>query len=456
MALHSGERQVAPVLEEIRADHTARYRWAAAQLPPGSRVLDLCCGVGYGAAILADAGHKVWALDIDREAIDYAREHYSRPGATFIHSDVADLYYQTGAAGFDACVCFEAIEHLADPLPMLRLARRTAPLLLASVPNESKFPFRGYAFHHRHYTGAQFALLMHQAGFVPLSAWGQEGPESEVERDVDGRTMIYIAERTKAKVTELHAPKADALALRDAPKPQMATPEHVVILGLGPSLEAYVDRVKRMGSRKAFADEVWGINAVGDVVQCDRVFHMDDVRIQEIRACARPESNIAHMIAWMRAHPGPIYTSRAYQEYPGLVEYPLADVINSAGFAYFAGTAAYAIAFALHLGVKRLSIFGADYSYRDSAFAEKGRANLEFWLGLAFARGVEICVPEQSSLLDAYEPEETRFYGYGKFGTRDVVMTTTGGVASVELRERAALPTADEIERAYDHDTRRK
>jgi hypothetical protein len=43
---------------------------------------------------------------------------------------------------------------------------------------------------------------------------------------------------------------------------------------------------------------------------------MDDVRIQEIRAAARPESNIATMLGWMRKHPGPIYTSRLHPDYP--------------------------------------------------------------------------------------------------------------------------------------------
>ena len=139
-------------------------------------------------------------------------------------------------------------------------------------------------------------------------------------------------------------------------------PEHVVILGLGPSLESYVDIAKRLGGRHVFCDEVWGINAVGGVIQCDRIFHMDDVKIQEIRSEAKPESNIARMLEWMRKHPGPIYTSRADERYPGLVAYPLEDVINSCGWAYFNSTAAYAVAYAVHIGVKKISLFGADFS----------------------------------------------------------------------------------------------
>src|SRR5213593_3221894 len=89
-------------------------------------------------------------------------------------------------------------------------------------------------------------------------------------------------------------------------------PQHVAILGLGPSVGQYLEITKRLGGRRKFCDEVWGINGLGDVFRCDRIFHMDDVRIQEIRAEAAPESNIAAMLRWMRQHPGPIYSSRKH------------------------------------------------------------------------------------------------------------------------------------------------
>jgi uncharacterized membrane protein YecN with MAPEG domain len=44
---------------------------------------------------------------------------------------------------------------------------------------------------------------------------------------------------------------------------------------------------RAMGGRHKFCDETWVINAFGDILACDRVFHMDDVRIQEIRAARR-------------------------------------------------------------------------------------------------------------------------------------------------------------------------
>ncbi|HCZ47424.1 MAG TPA: hypothetical protein DCZ11_00275 [Gammaproteobacteria bacterium] len=227
-------------------------------------------------------------------------------------------------------------------------------------------------------------------------------------------------------------------------KPAASVPEHVAILGLGPSVTQWLELTKRHGGR--YADEVWSINALGDVFRCDRVFHMDDVRIQEIRAGARPDSNIARMLGWLKRHPGPIYTSRRHSDYPGLVDFPLRDVVNAFGQAYFNSTAAYAVAFAVYIGVKKISCYGFDFTYPNAHHAEKGRACVEFWLGVAVSRGIEVRVPHVSSLMDACE---RRLYGYD---TLDVTFdrTPAGGI-DVRFAERAEMPTADEIEAMYDH-----
>jgi hypothetical protein len=228
----------------------------------------------------------------------------------------------------------------------------------------------------------------------------------------------------------------------------VAVPKRVAIIGLGPSCEAFVDHAKRLGGRRKIADEVWGINALGDVLHCDRVFHLDDVLAQEIRAEARPDSNIAAMLEWMRTATVPIFTSVVRPGYPSLVEYPLEAVINDCGIAYLNNTAAAAVAYANMIGVKELSLWGFDYTYRNSHAAERGRACTEFHLGIAKARGVEIGVPDRTTLLDSIEAEPNRLYGY------DCVDIATEGEPPnlrITLTPKAILPTADEMERKYNH-----
>ena len=88
MALATNERQVAPEVAGIQTDHRERYLFAAERM--GGRILDLGCGVGYGAAILADAPGitDVVAVDRSQESLAYAKSHYHRPKITWIGADL--------------------------------------------------------------------------------------------------------------------------------------------------------------------------------------------------------------------------------------------------------------------------------------------------------------------------------------------------------------------------------
>ena len=229
-----------------------------------------------------------------------------------------------------------------------------------------------------------------------------------------------------------------------------AGPKSVVILGLGPSLSQFIEITKRLGDRHQYADEVWGINAVGGVLQCDRIFHMDDVRIQEIRAKDKPNSNIGAMLKWMKTHHGPIITSRKHPDYPGLIEFPLEKALNMFGFAYWNNTAAYAVTYAIMLGVEKLSLFGCDYTYPNASDAEAGRACVEFWLGQAGARGIRLVMPKATSLMDSIMEQSARLYGYDMVDVELSAPDKKGNV-KVIMTEIAALPTAEEIEARYDH-----
>lgn len=439
--LESGERQVAPTLDGIRRDHVARYEWAVRILPPGSRVIDLACGVGYGAKILAEAGHAVLAIDNDPDAIAYAGRHYHHPLVTRLVADASSFSMPVGTQ-VAAAICFETIEHLEDPRPMLRALREAAPVLLASVPNETHFPFKNYKFHHRHYTRPEFAALLAETGWELVEVMGQRGPQSEVGPH-SGRTLIVHARRAAA-IMKPERKEHPVLQKTSAP-----TPAHVAILGLGPSLATYIEHVKCAGGRGTMFDEVWAINALGDVLACDRIFHMDDVAVQEVRAAADPDGMVASMLVWLKKHPGPIYTSVVRAGYPGCVAFPLEDVINHLGYDYFNSTAAYAVAYAVHLGVEKISMFGCDFSYAHSHQAEKGRACVEFWLGYAAAKGIRLGTSGHSSLLDGIEPKATRLYGYDAVEVS--IEPQPDGLAKVRMTPRASLPSAAEIERRYDH-----
>lgn len=128
----------------LAASHVHRYELAA-ELLEGARVLDLCCGTGYGSRLLADRAGSVHGVDIAPDAVESARESLGadgRDGITFEQADALAYVRSLGTERFDAVVCFEGIEHVPEPDALLdELARLAAggTRLIVSFPNSRGF-----------------------------------------------------------------------------------------------------------------------------------------------------------------------------------------------------------------------------------------------------------------------------------------------------------------------------
>ncbi len=153
----------------IEAEHLARYTWAAA-LADGARVLDAGCGLGYGAAVLHEAGaESVVGVDISLAAIELA--------ASAVPSDVELRQGDLSALDlpddtFDLVVCFEVLEHIEDGaavLDELRRVLRPEGVLVVSSPNRREYP-PGNPFHVHEYTPEELrAALDQRFAFVRLA-----------------------------------------------------------------------------------------------------------------------------------------------------------------------------------------------------------------------------------------------------------------------------------------------
>jgi 2-polyprenyl-3-methyl-5-hydroxy-6-metoxy-1,4-benzoquinol methylase len=96
--------------------HLAVYEWIGARVI-GSRVLDMACGEGYGSAVLARGAQSVLGVDANPEAFEHARLRYAGQNLRFARGMVEN-HGEPGA--YDAVVFLQTIEHVQDPLGVLR------------------------------------------------------------------------------------------------------------------------------------------------------------------------------------------------------------------------------------------------------------------------------------------------------------------------------------------------
>lgn len=152
--------------------HMERYEFAADNLS-GQHILDMACGCGYGTALLAERNpqRQITGVDIDPDAIAYARQHYQLPNLRYVCADAERF---AAEQPFDSIVSLETIEHLPSPQ---RLIDNYARLLtergrvIASVPITPTLD--GNPHHLHDFSRRSFFALFRQHGLRPQAHFEQ-------------------------------------------------------------------------------------------------------------------------------------------------------------------------------------------------------------------------------------------------------------------------------------------
>jgi SAM-dependent methyltransferase len=162
----TGERTLPHVPEEHYwfRRHLVVYRWIAERCR-GKHVVDMACGEGYGAAVLADAAAEVVGVDANPEAFEHARLRYRASNLRFERALVEQF---TDGAPYDVIVFLQTIEHVEDPRGLLaRFRSLIAPggVLYVTTPNRLTLAPPGAErsdnpWHVREYTPDEFAALV--------------------------------------------------------------------------------------------------------------------------------------------------------------------------------------------------------------------------------------------------------------------------------------------------------
>jgi ubiquinone/menaquinone biosynthesis C-methylase UbiE len=173
----TGERFIPGTRGEIWIEHWHRYHFAAA-LTAGREVLDVACGEGYGAALLARSAARVVGVDLAPAAIEHAQRTYAQlANLRFVQGSCTALPLDT--ASVDVAVSFETLEHIeAQAAFMDELARVLRPggLLLLSCPNKAEYTDRRHfenEFHVKELYREELAALV-GARFPHLRWFGQK------------------------------------------------------------------------------------------------------------------------------------------------------------------------------------------------------------------------------------------------------------------------------------------
>lgn len=95
-------------------------------LPPGTRLLEVGCGVGAVLAVLAEAfpGIEISGVDIEERQIEFAREYLGGLGVSADLRQADALALPFADASFDHVWMMWLLEHVQDPVAALREARR--------------------------------------------------------------------------------------------------------------------------------------------------------------------------------------------------------------------------------------------------------------------------------------------------------------------------------------------
>src|SRR5262249_35235399 len=155
-----------------------RYLWVT-PLIAGKTVLDVACGEGYGAALLAQTAAAVTGIDADAATIAQTHTTYTPPNLRLIHG-LAQEVPLAHTASFDAIVSFETIEHLDEEdqqrfLTEIRRVLRPDGIAIFSTPNRSLYrdrPRYENPFHLRELYLREFATMLGQS-FRHVRIFGQ-------------------------------------------------------------------------------------------------------------------------------------------------------------------------------------------------------------------------------------------------------------------------------------------
>ncbi len=198
---YTGERVIPEFMKVdngMLLEHVERYIFAKKHV--SGRVLDLACGVGYGADILLDEIYNkkidyYLGIDLSREAIAYAREMYGFQKTQFEQGDALNSSLVNQYGKFDTILSFETIEHIEEDIEYVRNLKRLldkkGTLIISTPFGQGRDIPCASPFHIRQYRQNEFVELLEDGGFE-VELYCQRGQRIEKPK-TDQKYYLMVA-----------------------------------------------------------------------------------------------------------------------------------------------------------------------------------------------------------------------------------------------------------------------
>lgn len=101
-----------------------------------TKILDMGCGTGHLSLELIQDGYQVCAADVSDELVDYANRKAQEAGCK-LNATQMDIQKMSYGEAFDAVVCLDVLEHVADDrlaLANIYQALRSGGIMICAVP----------------------------------------------------------------------------------------------------------------------------------------------------------------------------------------------------------------------------------------------------------------------------------------------------------------------------------
>ena len=215
-------------------------------------------------------------------------------------------------------------------------------------------------------------------------------------------------------------------------------PKSMSLVALGPTNADYHGVHFRYDPVVPQTDQVWTVNKGFRTTRCDLVFILDDL-VGEAGISERYAKEINHcgvpiITTIIDEQVKAIYPDAEIKQYPlfdvmsfwavvaleqkkarGMIgDYSQDDIRDTALTiaAYMKNSIPMMLAYAGAIGIERVNLFGVDYDFPGASIHEADKPNCEYWIGMLRMIGIDVYVPERTTLLS--KNQGGAIYGYGK------------------------------------------